>query len=723
MKPFKALFVSLFLFPFLTTGLTAATAPAADEPPAVAVLADRNGNGISDTVESRLDTMAVDEAVDVIVTFKVPGVGAAAALRIAGPFPVHLEFSIVPGFAARMTAAQIRALANLPQVLRIEEDITVQASDINALRDFQVDRVQAAVADGGLGFTGSDIGVCIVDTGIHGIHEQFVNDTGMSRVVGFVDYVNGRTDPYDDNGHGSHVSNIAAGDGTGYPANEAALFIGVAPAADLYGAKVLDASGSGRMRNVIRGVEWCAAQPGVRVINLSLGSDASSDGTDSLSTAVNNAVDVHGKVVVVAAGNAGATPRSIGTPGAASRAITVAAVADWSASVERKDWWSAGPYLTPFSSRGPTADGRTKPDVAAPGHTIGAAYIDPYGGLLCTTDCYAVLSGTSMASPLVAGLAALMAEAGGETLSPDDVRQIIFETSHPRGWITGKDNEWGFRLIDPWGAVNRARGETLPTYTPAAFPSYRHNGGSVPDHGLYRVDLEVINTSQPMAVTVTIDGQLVKSGRISAWQPDLEARLRKPDGTDATRWLFLDSSVSQCPAIGMECGRYGRQETLFLAPPLLPAYRLEVWPAEDAFNGGRGGNFVFEIANARVAGTTDPAPGELAAAAGPDIAVTDSDGDGFANVELDGSASGPFGTIVSHVWSWTDGNGGHVATGIAPVVSLPIGTHEVWLTVMDPSGAATDVLSVTVTGGGGGGKPPHAGGGGKGKGKGKGKGS
>lgn len=413
MKPINVLFASAILISFQTADLLAATAPTTGEP-AAATLADRNGNGISDGLELRLDRASADKAIDVIVAFSAPGNSAAAAQGIAGPFRVHAEFSIINGFAARMTAAQIRALTNLPQLFRIEEDITVQASDINALRDFQVDRVQAAVADGGLGVTGSDVGICIVDTGIHGIHEQFVNDSGMSKIVGFVDYVNKRAVPYDDNGHGTHVSSIAGGDGTGYPANEAALFIGVAPGANLYGAKVLDAGGSGRMRNVILGVEWCAAQPGVQIINLSLGSDASSDGTDSLSVAIDNAVDTHGKLVVVAAGNSGATLRGIGTPGAAARAITVGAVADWSASVEHRDWWSAGPYLTPFSSRGPTADGRTKPDVAAPGHTIAAAYIDPYGGLLCTTDCYAVLSGTSMASPFVAGVAALMVEPAAE---------------------------------------------------------------------------------------------------------------------------------------------------------------------------------------------------------------------------------------------------------------------------------------------------------------------
>ncbi len=714
MRFFSSLIASAILVPLCAGGALAATAASRDDtrvvPPG---LADRDGNRLSDALEARLDGMGADDPVDVIVTFAAPGLGVSSAQRAVGPFSVHAGFTIIDGFAARMTAGQARALARLPQVRRVEDDVMVHASDINALRDFKVDQVHAPTLDGGLGIAGAGVGICIIDTGIHGIHEQF-NDAGTSKIAGWIDFVNRRADPYDDNGHGSHVSNIAAGDGTGFPADEAALFIGVAPAADLYGAKVLDAAGSGRVRNVIRGVEWCAAQPTVHVINLSLGSDASSDGTDALSAAIDNAVDIHGKTVVVAAGNAGATPATVGTPAAARRAITVGAVADWSASVERRDWWSAGPYLTPFSGRGPTADGRTKPDVVGPGHTIAAAYIDPWGGLLCTTDCYTVLSGTSMASPFVAGVVALMVEAGGGTMSPEDVRQIIFETAHPRGPVAGKDNDWGFGMIDPWSAVNRAGGASLTSYAPAAFPAYRHGAGSVPDGGLFSIDLEVLDPTQPFAVTVTIDGALVRSSRITAWLPDLEARLRKLDGSDAAFWLFLDSSTSRCPAIGAECGRYGRQETLFLAPPLAPAYRLQVWPANDTFNQNRGGSFVFEIANGRIADRTDLVPAGLTADAGADVNVRDDDGDGFAAVELDGSASGPFGTIVTYLWSWTDTAGGHAVTGMAPTVSLPTGTHSIWLTVTDTAGAsASDMITATVAAGGG-----NGGGGPKAKGKG-----
>jgi len=703
-----------FSIAFTISYIAAATVEAASDtsadralpratPPGVA---DRDGNRLSDGLEARLAALGRDDAVDVIVTFMTPDTPAAAA-RAVGPFAIHAEFSIVPGFAARMTAGQARSLARVQNVRRVEEDAAIHATDVNTNRDFGVERIQVAPSLGGLGLTGAGIGICVVDTGIFAEHEQFVDDAGASKVVGFVDFVNRQTAPYDDQGHGTHVSGIAAADGTGVPANEAAPFIGVAPGALLYGAKVLDANGSGRTSNVIRGVEWCAGQPGVDVINLSLGSDGSSDGEDSLSLAVNNAVEAGGKVVVVAAGNAGATPLTIGTPAAAARAITVGATAEWSSSLDRVDWWSSGPYLTPFSSRGPTADGRIKPDIAAPGHTVASAYINPFASLgvfPCTTDCYTVLSGTSMAAPFTAGVAALMLEAGGGLLSPEGIRQALFKSAQPRGAVAGKDSDWGFGMIDPWGAVNLATGSTVASHSPTAYPDYRHERGTVADHGLFVLDLEVVDASVPMSVTVTIDGEVVKSGRIVAWQPDLEARLLKPDGSDAAFWLFIDSTDSRCPAIGAECGRLGRQETLYVAPPLVPEYRLEVWPAEDPFNEGRGGSFVVEISNGRVAGTTDPAPVGLLADAGPDRTVTDEDGDGFVEIELDGSASGPFGRITEYLWSWSVDNGARAVTGIAPTISLPVGVHEISLTVTDTADAVdSDALSVTVVAGKGGG--------------------
>ncbi len=124
----------------------------------------------------------------------------------------------------------------------------------------------------------------------------------------------------DGNGHGTHVASTVAGSG----AASGGKYVGVAPGASIMAARVLGSDGGGRMSDVMAGVEW-AAQNGADVINLSLGSDGNSDGKDALSTICNAAVDL-GKVVVVAAGNAGPGAGTVGSPGAATKVITVGGV-------------------------------------------------------------------------------------------------------------------------------------------------------------------------------------------------------------------------------------------------------------------------------------------------------------------------------------------------------------------------------------------------------------
>ena len=169
-----------FSIAFTISYIAAATVEAASDtstdralpratPPGVA---DRDGNRLSDGLEARLAALGRDEAVDVIVTFMTPDTPAAAA-RAVGPFAIHAEFSIVPGFAARMTAGQARSLARVQNVRRVEEDAAIHATDVNTNRDFGVERIQVAPSLGGLGLTGAGIGICVVDTGIFAEHEQF----------------------------------------------------------------------------------------------------------------------------------------------------------------------------------------------------------------------------------------------------------------------------------------------------------------------------------------------------------------------------------------------------------------------------------------------------------------------------------------------------------------------------------------------------------------------
>ena len=160
-------------------------------------------------------------------------------------------------------------------------------------------------------FDGKGVTVAVVDTGIFA-HPDFT--VPENRIAAFVDLVNNRKDPYDDNGHGTHVAGIVAGNGS----RSNGLYQGIAPAARLVGVKVLDAYGSGVLSNVIRGIQWCVRQKerlDIRVINLSLGAPAQDSFRDDPLCQAVQAAWQRGIVVCVAAGNDGPAAGTIATPG------------------------------------------------------------------------------------------------------------------------------------------------------------------------------------------------------------------------------------------------------------------------------------------------------------------------------------------------------------------------------------------------------------------------
>jgi len=554
---------------------SAASVPAAGvAAPASARLADRDGNGLSDGLQETLAAARPGDLFRVVVSARIAG-SAAAARQAVGPFPLHREFKIIHGFAATMTAAQIRALARQAGVFRIEEDFTVRTQLDAARADFGVDAARVT-----FGKTGAGIKGCIVDTGVDRNHEQLNRQT-----IPFFDAVNGATDAYDDQGHGTHVASTAFGDGSG--GTSAPRYRGVAPDVLLYAAKVLDASGSGSESQVIAGIEWCAAQR-VHIISMSLGSAAPSDGLDALSQAA-DAAAAAGVVVVVAAGNSGDQPGSVGAPGAAAQAITVGACAERSAPAGAPNH-SDGVYLTYFSSRGPTLDGRVKPDICAPGDSITAAKAG-------TVSNYVTYSGTSMATPFVAGTVALGLQA--RAMTPAEVRQLLEATAQDRG-PAGKDNDWGAGLLDAYAFVARASG--VADYAPTAFPTYRRIPASVGNYGLWThsFNISAADLGVPIAASIMIDGEAKCSLSLlgicfsAQWDPDLDAKLIDPNGV-----LLADSN---CLADD-ECGTIGRQETLHAMPTVAGSYTVQVFPASDSGNQGKGGSFSLELSTGPVAST------------------------------------------------------------------------------------------------------------------------
>ncbi|WP_392674641.1 S8 family serine peptidase [Streptomyces sp. LN785] len=246
------------------------------------------------------------------------------------------------------------------------------------------------------GNTGKGVDVAVLDTGIDAGHPDLVGQVAEASSFvpesgpgdGPLGHAASDTDVVDRLGHGTHVASTVAGTGAASDGKEK----GVAPGARLHVGKVLGDDGAGQTSWILAGMEWAARDAHAKVISMSLGSSPT-DGSDPLSQAVNALSAETGTLFTVAAGNWGPDAKSIGAPGAADAALTVGAV-------------DGDDRLAPFSSRGPRwLDGMVKPEITAPGVGIVAANSRYAGG----TGEYVAMSGTSMATPHVAGAAALLA--------------------------------------------------------------------------------------------------------------------------------------------------------------------------------------------------------------------------------------------------------------------------------------------------------------------------
>ncbi|MEU7969689.1 S8 family serine peptidase [Streptomyces sp. NPDC049097] len=230
------------------------------------------------------------------------------------------------------------------------------------------------------GNTGQGVKVAVLDSGADTEHPDLAGQVDSS-----ASFVPGEDDIADYNGHGTHVASTVAGTGSASGGQER----GVAFGARLAVGKVLNSEGSGQESWIIAGMEWAARDQHARIISMSLGGGG--DHTDPMSQAVDDLSNDTGALFVIAAGNGG--PHSIGSPGAADAALTVGAV-------------DSADQLADFSSQGPRdGDAGLKPEITAPGVDILAARSHYRRG----SGYYTTMSGTSMATPHVAGAAALLA--------------------------------------------------------------------------------------------------------------------------------------------------------------------------------------------------------------------------------------------------------------------------------------------------------------------------
>ncbi len=319
----------------------------------------------------------------------------------AGKRSVRFRYKLTfAGASTRVRRESLAAIRALPYVKAVHMDRKLEKYLVHSVPHIGAPKVWEE-----LGVRGRGVVVAILDTGIDYNHNALGKGFGPGfKVAGGYDFINDDADPMDDQGHGTHVAGIVSGD--------LAPVLGVAPAATLLAYKVLDAEGSGELSTVLAGVERAMDPNGdgdpsdhADVVNMSLGGPRSLD--DPLVQAVERAVAA-GVVFAVAAGNA-RDHGTIGSPGVSPSAITVGSV----------DGDDVPSY---FTSRGPV--GPTwiaKPEVAAPGENIDSARRG--GGT-------ARASGTSMAAPHVAGVAALLLERHPDW-TPEDVKAAIVSTAKP----------------------------------------------------------------------------------------------------------------------------------------------------------------------------------------------------------------------------------------------------------------------------------------------------
>jgi serine protease AprX len=425
--------------------------------------------GVHPKLDKQLNERAARGGKSQVIVTLHPGWEASARSEIAKlGGKLGRELALLNGQVVELSNGQLKRLADHPAVARIDWDRPAESQMARAAT-----AVGARAVRQQYGFTGAGIGVAVIDSGISGSHIDLLGPGGQ-RVPGWKDFVNGRTSPYDDFGHGTHVAGIIGGNGL----SSLGLHAGVAPGVNLVGLKVLDYQGFGVISNVIAAIEYAItnrAAYNIRVINLSVGAAVTeSYRVDPLALAARRAVDA-GIVVVAAAGNRGRDAEGrtlyggITAPGNAPWVLTVGGSSTLGTAVRYDD------VVGGYSSRGPTAvDYLAKPDLVAPGTGIvslsdpaSAFYVSKAGylvsGLNKNAKPYLSLTGTSMAAPVVSGTVALLLQANPD-LTPNMVKAILQYTAQTHSDYDALTQGAGF--LNSKGAVDLAAYFAAPAGKP-----------------------------------------------------------------------------------------------------------------------------------------------------------------------------------------------------------------------------------------------------------------
>ncbi len=499
------------------------TAPGSNDPwarelvrtlPQATTVNDQDGDKLFDDLEAAWlqDPLARLPTIVVFQHDVDPEAGLAQAQAIGGPIQASHVFHIIPGFAAELSLDQAERIAQLDAVRQLELDHPASLELDTATVFMGVDKVQEELGvtgdrDGNeTNFTKDDVTIAVLDTGFHGGHA----DLDDGKIIHFNDCAGDETEAYDSGTHGTHVASIAAGTGDGDPA-----YTGVAPGAAIVGIKI-SGEGCSATSDAIAGYEWIVEHKdhyGIDVSTISFGFGTATDGTTALEMAVDEVWEA-GVVNFKSTGNSGPERRTITVPAASRGILATGAMLDPGSTFGQTlslDGLgvNAGFQLATFSSRGPTTDGRVKPDITAPGVSIEAADAN-------TDDGYVSFSGTSMASPFAAGVAALVLDAN-PALSPDEVRSVLTSTTEDWG-IGGPDVDYGWGRLQAATAVSeaRARANLDTNLTSPVIPFHEVRAGTfsadptVPVTDMAVAEIDVEDTTHPFAVTAIAEGKLVE---------------------------------------------------------------------------------------------------------------------------------------------------------------------------------------------------------------------
>lgn len=578
-------------------------------------------------------------------------------------FEVFHTYSLLPAASMRLSPLMLEAVRRDPGVESIHEvmQVTIQL-------DESVPQISGPQAQA-LGFDGSGVKVCVVDTGVDDSHYA------LPPLYAEYDFVNNDGNAYDDNGHGTHVAGIVASQDSRYG--------GVAPGATLLAAKVLNSSGSGGSDDIIAGIDWCVAQ-GADVINMSLGGGVFTGSCDGnvLAQFSNLAVDA-GVTVLAASGNNGWENRML-SPSCGSKVIAVGAV-------DKDD------------SRGSYSNGGQELDVTAPGTSIRSTL---------PGNSFGRLTGTSMATPHAAAVASLIIQKTPD-LTPSEVRSVLRSSSVDLG-DTGFDFDFGHGRVDALAAV-------------LADPD--GDGGGDDGGGGGNEVVEVFSEDfeqglskwnaggwwiqSPSERSVPGSAQGNNVAHSEACRNSCTLSLKNPidltqyEKVTLSFWRFVDRSLDRGEFLAVEIFDGSAWQQV--------AYWTNRNGDDDKWNketiditGLRSADFSIRFISKENSSIEDvevddvvitgevPAEKPPIADAGEDQTVGDGDDDGLASVTLDGSdSSDPDGNIVSYEWKK-----GGVTVGTTAVITqvLLVETHVFTLIVTDNDGLTDDdTVQIIVT--------------------------